>query len=113
MNVDRLEYSFRISPLVSAIPPVEPSLDVVMIRPGRDPSFSADSPDARSVFEKKMYTVFQGAYQDGIHVDMSYREDGEIVSDGHGPTVVEYVRCGGWEWLPVIIGLRGSTIWFG
>jgi hypothetical protein len=104
VNVDRLEYLFRISPLASRIPPTEPSLDLVIVRPGRDPMFAANVYDAngRHLFEKKIYAVFQKAYEDGIHIDMRYREDGEIVSDSDGPSVIEYVRCGGWEWIPVI-----------
>jgi len=74
------------------------------MRPLRDPSLNWDTPgerrDARQAFAQKATTVLQGAYKDGIHIDMRYGKNGEIELDGVGPTIVEYVRCGGWEWTP-------------
>jgi hypothetical protein len=90
--------------------PSEASLDLVIVRPRRDPAFTEDTANARSVFENKMFTVFRSAYNDGAHISMRYREDGEIVSEGNGPTVVEYVRCRGWEWLPVTTPLSSSEV---
>lgn len=105
VNVDRLEPAFRITPLQVTIPPTAASFDIVMVRPSRDPSLNWDTPkernDARQAFVHKATTVLQGAYQDGIHIDMRYGKDGEIELDGDGPTIVEYIRCGGWEWTPV------------
>jgi hypothetical protein len=104
VNVDRLEPAFRITPLHSTIPPTAASVDIVMMRPLRDPSLNWDRPgerqDARQAFAQKATTVLQGAYKDGIHIDMRYGKNGEIELDGVGPTIVEYVRCGGWEWTP-------------
>lgn len=104
VNVDRLEPAFRITPVHSTIPPTAASFDIVMVRPLRDPSLNWDMPkkrhDARRAFVQKANTVLQGAYKDGIHIDMRYGKDGEIELDGIGPTVVEYIRCGGWEWTP-------------
>ncbi|KAF7984078.1 hypothetical protein HWV62_17640 [Athelia sp. TMB] len=100
VNVDRLEPVFRIAPLQKAIPPVAASVDIVMVRPLRDPSLSMDSEETRKAFVEKATKILQGAYKDGSHVDMRYTEKGEIVMDGDGPAVVEYIRCGGWEWNP-------------
>lgn len=101
VNVDRLEPAFRITPLARAIPPVEATCEVVIIRPLRDPSHSWDNPEARVAFEPKLWAVLGAAYQEGAHIDLRYDESGEIVMTGDGPTVVEYIRCGGWEWIPV------------
>jgi len=101
VNVDRLEPAFRITPLASKIPPAEPAFDVVIVRPMRDPSISWDTPEARVNFVAKMWTVLGSAYTNGTHINLRYAANGEIVSDGGGPTVVEYMRCGGWEWIPV------------
>lgn len=101
VNVDRLEPSFCITPLHSAIPPTTASCDIVMVRPLRDPSLNWDSEEARLVFVQKATAVLQGAYKQGSHVDMRYGKDGEVELEGVGPTVVEYIRCGGWDWIPV------------
>lgn len=104
-NVDRLEPAFRIAPLMTDLRPAEGHFccDVVVVRPNRDPSFSVDSPEARQAFVPKITSVLQAAYQNGTHVDLRYNEAGEIVSGGDGPSVIEYLRCGGWEWSPVCI----------
>jgi len=105
VNVDRLEPAFRITPLHATIPPTAASFDIVMVRPLRDPSLNWDTPkerqDARQAFLQKATTVLQGAYKNGTHIGMRYGKDGEIELDGGGPTIVEYIRCGGWEWTPV------------
>lgn len=101
VNVDRLEPAFKIVPLMSEIPPSEASCDIVIVRPFCDPSISWDNPDSRETFASKLWTVLGAAYQNGSHINLLYNENGEIVTSGEGPTVVEYVRCGGWEWLPV------------
>lgn len=101
VNVDRLEPAFCITPLQRTVPPTAASFDIVMVRPLRDPTLTWDSPEARRVFVQKATTILQGAYKNGSHVDMRYGQDGQIELDGIGPTVVEYIRCGGWEWVPV------------
>jgi len=35
-----------------------------------------------------------------LHIDLRYNKDGQLVTQGDGPAVVEYIRCGGWEWIP-------------
>jgi len=48
----------------------------------------------------KSSAIYFAAYGDGAHIDLRYSAEGEIVSEGDGPSVVEYMRCGGWEWVP-------------
>ncbi|KAK7036679.1 hypothetical protein VNI00_011344 [Paramarasmius palmivorus] len=100
VNVDRLEPAFRITPLAKDITPEEATCDLVIIRPLRDPALNWDSPESREAFAPKLYQVMGDAYRNGVHVDLLYNEKGEIVTDGDGPPVVEYIRCGGWEWIP-------------
>jgi len=100
VNVDRLEPEFRINPIITKLPPTETSMDVLMIRPHRDPTFVTDTPQAREKFAEKVVAVLTSAYQDGNHISLRYSEDGNLTRDGHGSTVVEYFRCGGWEWIP-------------
>ncbi|KAG5645856.1 hypothetical protein DXG03_005198 [Asterophora parasitica] len=100
VNVDRLEPKFRITPLSRALPPDEASCEVVIVRPLRDPSVEWDTKEARESWVSKLWQIMGGAYQDGVHIDLRYDEKGKIVTGGEGPLVVEYVRCGGWEWIP-------------
>ncbi|KAG2352634.1 ATP-NAD kinase-like domain-containing protein [Suillus spraguei] len=100
VNVDRLEPAFRITPLAFDFVSSEISLDLVMVRPHRDPTFIMDTTEARNTFAEKSNTVLTAAYQDGNHINLRYTDDGKITSEGTGSTVVEYIRCGGWEWIP-------------
>lgn len=99
-NVDRLEPAFRIAPLAFK-PPQEEALDIVIVRPKRDPSYTPDSPVSRDSFTSKTIAVLTSAYEDGKHIKLRYSTDGGVGVDGDGPAVVEYFRCGGWEWIPV------------
>lgn len=103
VNVDRLEPAFCITPLTSRLPSSskEATVDIVIVRPLRDPSLSLDTPEARAAYVEKLWAVMGGAYRSGSHVDLRYDINGKIVSEGDGLTVVEYIRCGGWEWIPV------------
>lgn len=100
INVDRLEPVFRVAPLAGARGQTVPSLDVVVVRPMEDPTMTWDAPETRAAFVEKIWKVMGAAYQDGKHIDLRYNEEGEIVEGGEGPPVVEYFRCGGWEWMP-------------
>ncbi|KAH7908015.1 ATP-NAD kinase-like domain-containing protein [Hygrophoropsis aurantiaca] len=102
VNVDRLETNFAISPLTRSIPPKHTSLDLVIIRPNRDPVYNTqtDIQQRRVLFANKTAQVLSAAYQAGNHVNLRYGEDGEVITGGNGLTVVEYIRCGGWEWIP-------------
>jgi hypothetical protein len=101
VNVDRLESTFRITPLARTIPPTEASCELLVLRPLRDPSISWDHSQAREAFVPKLWNVLENAYKDGHHINLRYCGNGDIVSGGDGPTVLEYFRCGGWEWIPV------------
>lgn len=102
VNVDRLEPAFRITPKGKDAPePGSAALDLVFVRPMWDPTYTMDSEEARKAFSEKAVAVLTAAYQDGAHVALRYAEDGSITTEGDGPLVVEYVRCGGWEWDPV------------
>ncbi|KAG8875996.1 hypothetical protein FRC20_002560 [Serendipita sp. 405] len=104
-NVDRLEMQFRITPLATSLPVRDDEwMELLMIRPSRDPSFSSagdweGSEGIREQFAPKMMQILQGAYQDGAHVNMAYSATGGIVSDEKN-TVVEYLRVREWTWLP-------------
>ncbi|EJF62516.1 ATP-NAD kinase-like domain-containing protein [Dichomitus squalens] len=113
VNVDRLEPAFRISPRGKDV--LGPkgntaALDVVIVRPMRDPSYDMDSEATRAAFAEKAGAVLGAAYQDGAHVALRYDEDGKVVAEGDGPTVVEYLRCGAWEWEPDDIDLRAHFV---
>jgi len=101
VNVDRLEPAFMISPLASRIPPTEAVCDLVVVRPFRSPTVFADTPETRAAFVTTLWKVLGEAYRKGSHVDLRYNDKGEVTSEGDGPSVVEYIRCGGWEWIPV------------
>ncbi|KAG6833206.1 hypothetical protein H0H87_010269 [Tephrocybe sp. NHM501043] len=100
VNVDRLEPDFRITPLARTIPPVEATCEVVMVRPMRDPTISQDTLEARELFAPKLFSILGGAYDNGAHVDIRHDVEKGLSSDGDAPLVVEYIRCGGWEWIP-------------
>ncbi|KAH7921488.1 hypothetical protein BV22DRAFT_1114386 [Leucogyrophana mollusca] len=100
VNVDRLEPAFCISPVACSIPSKHPSLDIVIVRPERDPTFDMDTREKRISFAEKAGMVLSAAYQAGSHIKLRYGEDGTIHDRGRGPNVVEYIRCGGWEWIP-------------
>ncbi|KAI0315535.1 hypothetical protein OF83DRAFT_346993 [Amylostereum chailletii] len=101
VNVDRLEPTFRISPLHRSHPPLSPqTTDVVVVRPLRDPSLDNESEESRSSFKAKVWGALGGAYQDGAHVKLRYGANGELAREGEGETVVECFRAGGWEWIP-------------
>ncbi|KAH9001675.1 ATP-NAD kinase-like domain-containing protein [Lactarius akahatsu] len=100
VNVDRLEQHFRIAPLQRSLPPPHgtQTMDVLVIRPLRDPSLEGKDGEAeREVFKDRIWGALGGAYQDGAHVHARYANpDGKK----DGPVVVEYFRVGGWEWIP-------------
>lgn len=118
VNVDRLEPAFRITPLhISHPPPARPepaTIDIVILRPSRDKATAEKSgEEARKAFAEKCTAVLYAAYRDGAHVNMAYKmEDGTVIEDGEGDSVVEYFRCGGWEWIPVSrLGYSQNPAW--
>lgn len=101
VNVDRLEPSFQIAPLVTAEPRTGAFLDIIVVRPYRDVTLSGlEAEEERKVFAEKAGEVLRAAYQSGNHINLRYNSTGKIVSEGEGELVVEYFRCGGWEWVP-------------
>ncbi len=108
--VSRFETNFVVAPLrspIHALAPTAPSLDLVLIRPLRRPdtrrAWEAAGADeakqeaVRAEFVAKVWEVTGGMYGGGKHVDSLYSKDGE----GENVSVVEYVRCEGFEWQPV------------
>ncbi|KAF8582207.1 hypothetical protein K439DRAFT_167899 [Ramaria rubella] len=100
-NVDRLEPAFEITPLFNKLPPGLREMDLIVVRPLQDPLLDHDTPESRKAFVPKLQAIFQGAYAQGGHVKLRY-QDGTVGIGGSGPLIVEYVRCSGWEWWPVI-----------
>jgi hypothetical protein len=102
-NVDRLEPEFCITPLHARFPASSPCMDIVLIRPKRDASLEMlENPN--EAFSAKVGKVLGGAYTAGSHVDMVHDGQGGVKkaeTEEEGLPVVEYFRCGGWEWTPV------------
>ena len=109
VNVDRLEQHFRIAPLQRALPPPHgaQTMDVLVVRPLRDPSLEGKDGEAeRKRFKERVWSAIGGAYQDGAHIHARYNSpDGQA----DGPPVVEYFRVGGWEWIPVSVSQSTSA----
>ena len=106
INVDRLEPAFRISPLARSHPSAstnheDGAIDVVVVRPKRDPSVKDETEETRTRFTGKAWQVLGSAYANGAHVKLRYGAEGEVGEGGIGLPVVEYFRVGGWEWIPV------------
>lgn len=99
INVDRLEPAFLVTPLSRSIPAPAGSTDIVIIRPQRNPNFKEDTKEEREAFAAKTWEVMGGAYKEGAHIGIRY-PTGAGESEEKGPLVVEYFRCGGWEWHP-------------
>jgi len=100
VNVDRLEPSFMVTPLHSKLSTQSASMDLVIVRPTRDKTVTGSSDIDRKRFAEKTGTVMRAAYQGGSHVQLKYAGDGSLSSEGEGIGVVEYIRCGGWQWNP-------------
>ncbi|KAG8893184.1 hypothetical protein FRB99_002155 [Tulasnella sp. 403] len=88
--------TFYITALQTIHPPAsgERSMEILALRPSRDPGISPITGDGsqRGQFAKDTVgQVLMAAYQ-GDHYKRSY-------PDG-GPQVLEYYRAGGWEWTP-------------
>lgn len=106
INVDRLEPQFVISPLQKRIKPIKDTMDVIVIRPRRDPTISqnSDSKEDRTRFAEKTMQILHAAYKNGAHVDLGYVKGGDLhdcSTSDYVCSVVEYVRCASWEWVVV------------
>ena len=108
--VSRFEANFVVAPLrspVHKLAPNVPSLDLVLIRPLRRPATRRawdaagenvhKRGEIRTEFVAKVWEVTGGMYDGGKHVDSVYPGEGDEAS----VSVVEYIRCEGFEWEPV------------
>ncbi|KAA1478814.1 hypothetical protein DENSPDRAFT_845932 [Dentipellis sp. KUC8613] len=100
VNVDRLEPQFQIAPLARSHKPTGGTIDLIAVRPMRDPSIGTNIDEAKSSFGVKIWKVLGAAYEGGRHVAMKYEADGAMDPSNAGVNVVEYLRVGGWEWIP-------------
>ncbi|RSH95218.1 hypothetical protein EHS25_000304 [Saitozyma podzolica] len=107
----RLEATFVINPTLETILPESPSMDIVIMRPMRDPRVSkaveAGEKAASEAWKPRPWEVLGQAYNNGAHVNMLYNDDGSTrVAASRGEAydgenvVVETFRCGGFEWTP-------------
>lgn len=110
----RLEATFVINPTLETNPPESPSMDIVIMRPMRDPRVSNAAEEggdkaASEAWKPRPWEVLGQAYNNGAHVNMLYNDDGSSsVADSRGEAhdgenvVVETYRCGGFEWTPSV-----------
>lgn len=131
--------AFTIAPLVLRTNMRQDEMDVMVIRPLRDPvvlraidpklqSLSADEWDkldeeakarAAAVWPARAMSSIGQAYQAGAHVDLVYATEpgadgstGAHVKATHGDereSVVEIFRCGAWEWRPTVSNIGDSS----
>ncbi|KIJ29863.1 hypothetical protein M422DRAFT_187798 [Sphaerobolus stellatus SS14] len=101
VNVDRLEPTFNISPVFARQPPEAGEMDLIVVRPLRQPGASSDSDsqDVREAFSQVLIRVLQAAYAEGSHVSLKYGIS-SVGPDEDGPYVVECLRSNGWTWTP-------------
>lgn len=115
-----------LSPLVaplrsstSLLPPssIAPSIDLILIRPLRDPqtftqshstSASTSTSEAAKGFVSKVWGVLGGMYKGGSHIDARFEQEGEG-EKGEGEEIVEYFRCTGFSWEPEPFSSSQST----
>ena len=95
MVTDRLESAFVPAPLSSAFRGEElprDAVDVVLIRPLRDPQIHTGDKDGGMRFATtRLGEITTGMYSGGTHIDLTYDS---------GETMVEYFRCSGYEFTP-------------
>ncbi|SNX83974.1 uncharacterized protein MEPE_02682 [Melanopsichium pennsylvanicum] len=97
MITDRLESSFIPAPLSSGFTrdggiPVD-AVDMVIIRPKRDPSLSGNEDEEKAGMQfatTRLEEITQGMYSGGTHTDLVYH-DQEVM--------VEYYRCAGYTFV--------------
>ncbi|KAG9084353.1 hypothetical protein FRC07_013663, partial [Ceratobasidium sp. 392] len=103
LNVDRLESGFIITPLATRIRPEYNTMELVVIRPLRSPQITEDSTQSRQQFAGILMGSM-GAARSATHLNIRYHKDrsSQVAPSGEadGPTLVEYYRCSGWEWVP-------------
>ncbi|ORY69134.1 hypothetical protein BCR35DRAFT_326432 [Leucosporidium creatinivorum] len=101
------------SPSTSTATKDEGTIDLVLIRPLRDSQTSSlvdegeeGAAKAREGFIGRTWAVMGGMYDGGKHLDVKYKG-----SEGgsEGVEVVEYYRCGGFEWEPLGLSLSSPA----
>lgn len=104
VTTDRLEPRFVIVPTVAD--PGEGTMDIVVMRPHRDPLVQAAlaaGGDGTDVWPARISEVLTAAYDEGKHVRLVYDESGKIVpasKPGDTNVTVETFRCKGFKWAP-------------
>ncbi len=106
----RLEPTFVIAPTIARLPPAphEGTMDIVVLRPLRDPHYHAAKEEDRPMaWALRAKEVLGAAYDDGRHIALTYGKAGTVdlssrvpVHDEGGEPVVEVFRCAGFEWTP-------------
>ncbi|KAG9079528.1 hypothetical protein FS749_008445 [Ceratobasidium sp. UAMH 11750] len=78
-------------------------MELVIVRPLRSPQITEDSVESRQKFAQTLMGSM-GAARSASHLNLRYHRDqssqGAPSEQGDGPTLVEYYRCSGWEWIP-------------
>lgn len=108
---DRLEPTFVINPTLKTNPPQsDRSMDLVILRPLRDPDVRrADPSDRPEKWAKRAMEVIGQAYKEGVHVNLRYPDEGgQTVEEGDGQIAVETFRAGGFEWTPTVSPTHAS-----
>lgn len=113
---ERLEPTFVINPTIRTISPDQEdgTMDVVVLRPLRDPDVARARPEERSDrWKSRAVEVIGNAYKHGAHIDLTYLEEGgKTTPRGHGAVAVEVFRVGGFEWQPTVscaVGVRCAS----
>ncbi|KZV79942.1 hypothetical protein EXIGLDRAFT_733967 [Exidia glandulosa HHB12029] len=100
LNVDRLEPAFRVTPLHRSHPPRAGEMDLILMRPRRNPVCLPEGGPARAASAQTSAQVLRAAYDNGRHVRLRFDAEGGVTEGGDGPLVAEYFRCTGWDWIP-------------
>lgn len=104
MVTDRLESRFIPAPLSSAFREdddedglIEGVVDVIVIRPMRDPQLSKDEEAGVKFATTRLDEITTGMYSGGTHVNLTYgqKNDDDAV-------MVEYFRCSGYDFVASI-----------
>ncbi|BEI84865.1 hypothetical protein CcaverHIS002_0502660 [Cutaneotrichosporon cavernicola] len=104
----RLEPTFVVAPTLARLPPAphEGTMDIVVLRPMRDPKVRA-ADDKAAAWAPRAKEVLGAAYDDGRHIALVYGRNGCVdlsarvpQHDEGGEPVVEVFRCAGFEWTP-------------
>ena len=102
---ERLEPTFVINPTLRTVPLESTgTMDLVILRPLRDPDVQRAVPEEQpEVWKKRAMEVIGQAYNGGGHVDLRYPDaGGQTVTEWDGQVAVETFRVGGFEWIPTV-----------